>query len=236
MVSAQRSRLRAALRAADLLGRPLTGAEQNALTEAISYFEKMMPSLFHEKQSHGTVLEDPFIPSQMSFAALAGLFTCLTTACWCGSRDSRLVRLRMSAIPRGVWLDYVSDCLALAVMGMSSLLAVLLPGEGIPILAVAAYALCVSALSLALIRLTALEGRVDALAPFLSLILCLLGGCFIDLSQLSLQAELFTLISPPGLAVRAAEGFWPAYVILGARSMACFALGFPRRKNDHHKS
>ena len=189
-----------------------------------------MPPLFHEKQSHGMVLEDPFIPGQMSFAALAGLFTCLTTACWCGSRDSRLVRLRMSAIPRGVWLAYGSDCLALAVMGMLSLLAVLLPGGEVPILAAAAYALCAAALSLALIRLTALEGRVDALAPFLSLMLCLLGGCFIDLSQLSPQAGLFALIAPPGLAVKAAEGFWPAYVILGAQSLAFFALGFPRRR------
>ena len=230
MVSAQRSRLRAALQAADLLGRPLTETERSALTETIDHFEETMPPLFHIRQSQGAVLEGLFVPGQMSFAALACLFTCLTAACWCGSRDSRLTRLRMSVIPRGVWLAYGSDCLALAALGLLSLLAVLLPVGEIPLPAAVLYALCAAALALALVRLTALEGRVDALAPFLSLLLCLLGGCFIDLSQLSPKAELLTLIVPPGLAARAAEGFWPAYGILSAEALACFALGFPRRE------
>ena len=229
MVSAQRSRLRAALQAADLLGRPLSEAERITLNETVSHFEETMPPLFHVKQSSGAVLEDPFIPSQMSFAALAGLFTCLTAACWCGSRDNSLTLLRMTAIPRGIWLAYGSDCLALAALGMLSVLAVLLPGKETPIPAAAVYALCAAALSLALVRLTALEGRVDALAPFLSLLLCLLGGCFVDLSQLSPNAELLTLIAPPGLAVRAAEGFLPAHAILSVQALAFFALGFPRQ-------
>ena len=229
MAAAQRSRLRAALQAADLLGRPLTETERIALTGTIRAFEETMPPLFHIRQSQGMVLEELFVPGQMSFAALAGLFTCLTAACWCGSRDSRLTRRRMSAIPRGVWLAYGSDCLALAALGLLSLLAVLLPGGEVPVPAAALYALCAAALSLSMVRLTAPEGRVDAFAPFLSLLLCLLGGCFIDLSQLSPRAELLTLIAPPGLAVRAAEGFWPAYLILAAQALACFALGFPRR-------
>ena len=174
-------------------------------------------------------MEDLFVPGQMSFAALAGLFTCLTAASWCGSRDSRLVRLRMSAIPRGAGLADGSDCLALAALGLLALLAVLLPVGEVPLLAAAVYALCAAALSLALVRLTALEGRVDALAPFLALLLCLLGGCFIDLSQLSPKAELLAMTAPPGLAVRAAQGVLPAYGILAAEALACFALGFPRR-------
>ena len=229
MVSAQRSRLRAALQAADLLGRPLTGAEQVTLPRTIDRFEETMPPLFHIRRSGGAAPDELFAPSQMSFAALAGLFTCLTAASWCGSRDSRLTRRRMSAIPRGVWLDYGSDCLALAALGLLSLLAVLLPGGEVPVPAAAAYALCAAALSLALIPLTALEGRVDAFAPFLALLLCLLGGCFIDLSQLSPKAELLAMIVPPGLAVRATQGVWPAYAILGAQALACFALGAPRR-------
>ena len=229
MVAAERSRLRSALLAGELLGRPLTETEKIMLNDAISSFEETMPPLFHIGQSNGAALDDLFVPGQMSFAALAGLFTCLTAACWCGSQDSRLVRRRMSAIPRGLWLAYGSDCLALAALGLLALLAVLLPVGEAPIFAAAAYALCAAALSLALTRLTALEGRVDALAPLLALLLCLLGGCFIDLSQLSPTAELLALIAPPGLAVRAAEGLRLAYGILAAQALACFALGFPRR-------
>ena len=229
MVAAQRSRQRAALQAAEFLDRPLTEAEQTALTGIISDYEKTMPPLFYIGRSSGTGLDELFVPSQMSFAALAGLFTCLTAASWCGSRDSRLTRRRMSAIPRGIWLAYGSDCLALAALGLLSLLAVLLPGGEVPIPAAAAYALCAAALSLALVRLTALEGRVDGLAPLLALLLCLLGGCFMDLSQLSPQAELLAMIAPPGLAVRVAQGVLPAYGILAAQTLVCFALGFPRR-------
>ena len=229
MAAAQRSRQRAALQAAEFLGRSLTEAERFALTGIISDFEETMPPLFHIGRSNGAGLDELFVPGQMSFAALAGLFTCLTAASWCGSRDSRLVRRRMSAIPRGVWLAYGSDCLALAALGLLSLLAVLLPGGEVPVPAAIVYALCAAALSLALVRLTALEGRVDALAPFLALLLCLLGGCFVDLSQLSPKAELLAMLVPPGLAVRAAQGVWPAYAVLAAHALACFALGFPRR-------
>ena len=229
MVSAQRSRQRAVLLSAELLGRPITDGERLALGEIISGYEKAMPPLFHIGRSSGAGLDGLFVPGQMSFAALAGLFTCLTAASWCGSRDSRLALRRMSAIPRGVWLAYGSDCLALAALGLLSLLAVLLPGGEVPLPAAALYALCAAALSLALTRLAALEGRVDALAPFLALLLCLLGGCFIDLSRLSPRTELLAMIAPPGLAARAAQGVWPAYGILGAETAACFALGFPRR-------
>ena len=229
LAAAQRSRRRAALEAAELLGRPLTEGERTALAGTIGRFEEIMPPLFHLEQSQGAGLDGLFVPGQMSFAALAGLFTCLTAASWCGSRDGRLTRRRMSAIPRGAWLAYGSDCLALAALGLLALLAVLLPVGEAPIPAAVLYALCAAALSRALVRLTALEGRVDALAPFLALLLCLLGGCFLDLSRLSPRTELLAMFVPPGLAARAAEGVLPAYGILAAEALACFALGFPRR-------
>ena len=229
MVAAQRSRQRAALLAGDFLGRPLSEGERLALSGTISYFEETMPPLFRIRPSGGAPLDELFVPGQMSFAALAGLFTCLTAASWCGSRDSSLVRRRMSAIPRGAWLACGSDCLALAALGFFSLLAVLSPAGEVPVLAALVYALCAAAFSLALTRLTALEGRVDALAPLLALLFCLLGGCFADLSRLSPQAELLAMIAPPGLAVRASQGVLPAYGILGTEAIVCFALGFPRR-------
>ena len=112
-------------------------------------------------------------------------------------------------------------------------LAALLPGGGLDgwtLIAAAAYALCGAALALALVRFTAQEGRVDALAPFLALILCLLGGCFLDLSQLSPTAARLALLTPPGLAVRAAQGSPAAAAALLLAGAALLRLGMPRRR------
>ena len=145
----------------------------------------------------------------------------------------------MSGLPWGRLLSYGSDCLALTGLGLACSLAILLP-SGLPepavLGAVLAYAFCASALSLALVRLTALEGRVDGLAPFLALILCLLGGCFLDLSQLSPALARLSLFTPPGLALRAAEGAWgPAAALLGAGALL-FAAGLPRRGHRTNRS
>jgi ABC-type multidrug transport system permease subunit len=91
---------------------------------------------------------------------------------------------------------------------------------------VLAYAFCTAGLSLLLIRLTALEGRVDGLAPFLALVLCLLGGCFMDLGQLSAALEVFSWLTPPGLAVRATEGSQTALAVLLTEGIIWSGAGF----------
>ena len=230
-VSAQRSRLRAIPKAEELMGRTLTAEERAELMDTISAIEADMPPLYHITLIGGGTPDMPFVPGQMSFATLTGLVICLTAACWCGGLDSRMVQSRMYTVPGGALLAYGSDCLALSALGTLSLLAVLLPaGEGVPIIPTIAYALCAAALALALARLTMLEGRVDALAPFLAIILCLLGGCFMDLSQLSSALNALSLLSPLGLAVRAADGALWAAGLLAAEAAVLFVLSFPRQR------
>ena len=232
-VSVQRSRARAVPDAQAHLGRPLTGQEEDRLRALMDEAEASMPPLYHIAAQDGAPAPLPFVPSQVSFAALMALFTLLTSAAWTGGRDGRLVERRMGALPFGRVLSYGSDCLALMGLGLLVTLAVLLCGGGAapwPAAACAAYTACVSALSLVLIRLTSTDGRVDGLAPFLALILCLLGGCFLDLSQLSPGLLAVSLFTPPGLALQAAQGSWPALAALLAAAALLFLLGIRLRR------
>ena len=89
------------------------------------------------------------------------------------------------------------------------------------------YAFTAAALALAVTRFTAQEGRVDALAPFLALILCLLGGCFLDLSQFSSSFALLSSLTPPGLARMAESGSLLALAALLGEGLLFLFLGKP---------
>lgn len=230
-VSAQRSRLRAIGRAQNLMGRDLTDTEMTALQSAIRQAERTIPQLYDLSEEEGPSLSALFTPGQMSFAALAALFTLLTAGSWFGTGGGRMAERRVCAMPRGRVLSYGSDCLALSLLGLLVMAAVLFPGGGgtaAGLSAAAAYALCAAALALALTRASAMAGRVDALAPFLALLLCLLGGCFLDIRALSPAVENAALLSPAGLAVRAAEDSVGAGLALLAEGAALFVLGMPR--------
>ena len=71
---------------------------------------------------------------------------------------------------------------------------------------------------------------MDALAPFAALILCLLGGCFLDLREVSPMMARLAMAVPPGLAQAAAEGSGRALAVLAGEGAALFALGLPRRR------
>ena len=227
---AQRRRLEAASLAGEMMGRALTEEERARLDEEIQAAEDGLPALYHIAHSDGAAGLDPFAPGPMSFAALAALFTLLTAAAWCGSAESRGVERRMASLPRGRALSYVSDLMALTALGFFLMLAVLAPGGGLAraVAPAGLTSLCFAALARMLTRLTAAEGRIDALAPFLALLLCLLGGCFLDFSILSPTMAAATLVSPAGLAVRAAEGSLAAGLTLLAEGGAFALLGRPR--------
>lgn len=236
-VAAQRSRLRAVRLAGEWLG-PLDGTREAELLACIDRAARDASELYHIRTAGGARIADPFLPGPMAFAALAVLFTLLTAAPWSGAEGRRAAR-RLGCLPHGRWLAYGSECLALTVLGFLTALAVLLPAgwECLPTLpGAAAYAFCAAGLSMALTRLTSVEGRVDGLAPLLALGLCLLGGCFMDLSALSPALRALSLLTPPGLAVRAGlavhagTGSLPALVGLIAEGLVFLLLAVPRRE------
>ena len=231
-VAVQRSRLRALDQAQTHLGHALTEQEQQDLLNQIDRIEAEMPPLFQISTSRGAASLSPFYPSPMGFSCLAVLLTLLTAAAWGGSSDSRRVEYRMSSLAWGRLLSYGSDCLALTALGLVMSLAILCPGGEmtLPGLAgAAAYAFAAACLSLAVTRFTALEGRIDALAPFLALILCLLGGCFLDLSQFSPSFAALSSVTPPGLARMVESGSPMAFAALLGEGILFLLLGRPRR-------
>lgn len=230
-VSAQRSRLRGLASAGERLGRDLDERERALLWEEIDRAEASAPLLWRMERTAGGAMPEPFLPSRTGFAALAALLVMLTAAPWSGAEGSRAAR-RMLALPMGGLLAQASGCLALAMLGFAAWLAVLLPGGppgGWAAAGGLAYAFCGAALAQAVSRWTASEGRVDALAPFAALILCLLGGCFMDLGGVSLQMARLALVVPPGLAQAASKGSADALAVLAGEGMGLFVLGLPRR-------
>ena len=231
-VSAQRSRLRGAASAGERLGHTLTEEERDRLWREIDRAEAGAPLLWRIEERDGGAMPAPFLPSRIGFAALAALLAALTAAPWSGEEGKR-VAARMASLPRGRLLAHGGDCCALAGLGFLAWFWTLLPGgwPGVWTLAAgAAYALCCAALAQGLVRWTALEGQMDALAPFAALVLCLLGGCFMDLRGVSPVLARLTLTTPPGLAQAAAEGSAGALAALVAAGAALFALGLPRQR------
>ncbi len=204
-VVAQLRRAQSVNDAGTLLGRELTDAEISRLFELTDRLGAQLPDLYRISYSGGEPAADPFSPSPMSFALLTALFALLTAAAPLGSAESRAVRVRMGSIPRGKAMELASSLVSLTALGYALTALALLPsGSGADsYIAAIPAAFCFAALSLLLARRAGGEGRVDALAPLAALLICLLGGCFMDLSSLSPAAARLTLLSPAGLAFAA---------------------------------
>ncbi len=227
---AQRCKLQAPELARELLGRPLSESELDRLDSLIDAEEQNAPSLYSLTSSDGEPPSDPFVPGPLSLAALAVLLGLVTFAPWSLSADGRRVLRRLRSFPLGGLLYHASDLLALFLLGLLIFLAAFLP-SGPPTAAematAAAYSLCSAALAMALAGARGAEGQVDALAPFLSLVLCLFGGCFADLSSLSPAMERLSLLTAPGLLLRPGTGSALALTLIAA---ALLALGAPLRR------
>lgn len=221
----QRSRLGAADRAAERLGRPLSRQEEFNLLALVDGQMDSRPPLYTIQTARGMPLPPPFLPSPLSFAALTMLFTLFSAAPWCGG--GRRAEARLALLPRGRLLAYGSDWLALAILGAAAGLAALLPAglemDALP--ALAGCALCIAALALLLARVQVQTGRVDALAPVMALLLCLLGGCFLDVSRQIPALARLAWLTPPGLFLAAAEGSAGALAVLLLSGGLFAALG-----------
>ncbi len=225
----QRSRERAYVLAEEKLKHSLSADEAQRLSESLTKAEQGLPELYRITTEKGAEPVSPFLPDSMGFAALGVLLTLLTAAPWSGEEGKRAER-RMLAMPHGLLLSYGSDCYALSLTGLIVSFAALLPDGNVAALpAAAVYSFCAAALALMLTRFTASEGRVDALAPFTALFLCLIGGCFIDLAGFSPALERLALATPPGLALSAAKGDGLSLFFLAAEGAAFVFIGAPRR-------
>ena len=163
----------------------------------------------------GTLWLENFLSSNCLFKQLT-LFLLFTAATWCESPDSKLVNTRLQSMDHGKELAYVSDYLAMMLFGTGTALLVMLP-YGITIrqlAAIAAYVFCCAAFTRLIALITVSEARIDALAPFLALILCLAGGCFTDISHLAGMPAKISMLIPPGALIRAAAGNKGAFLLL----------------------
>lgn len=230
-VIVQRSRLRAVQKAEERLGRALSESETRELMQEISEAEGPRTSLYQIRTSSGRAPVDPFVPGRLSLVSLAVLFTLLTVAPWSRNEDGRLVEKRMYSIPYGRTLSYGSDAIALMGIGLWAGAAILILGETSfeDWMAMTGYVFGATGLSLALMRFTAQEGRVDGIGPFLALILCLAGGCFMDLTQAVPWFAQMARWTLPGQMLLAGEGERWFMGILLAEGALFLAVGAPRR-------
>ena len=236
-VCAQRSAWRAMRIAGNLRGDPLNEAERQTLLAMIEEEKALLPALYQLHYGSGRPAGIPFLPGAEAFAAMASLMLLMTAGSFYGRRDAISASIRMQPLPGGHLLSHGSDLLSLTLTGFIYCMTALLPGlllqavtSGAPPVSFAAalpgraaacflYAFCGGALSLFLVRKSPMEGRIDAMAPVLTVLLCLTGGCFMDLTSLSRGLRFLSLLSPPGLLTGACSGSPAAFAILAAEGL-----------------
>lgn len=213
------------------LGRALTAEEQETLFDLIRDAEKELPPLYTVRTAGGMRADDLFTPQPAHFAVLVLLLTLLMLSTFTGTKEARLVNERLHSMPHGILLSLGSDLFAELIIGIGLLFAFLAGFRsmaafiGAPLFfpAMLAFLVFAACLSLVVSFGTEQEGRVDGLAPFLAMILCLLGGCFSDLSAASGIFRILSYLSPAGLAVHGAGGK-PHCILLLLAEAAVFLL------------
>lgn len=205
-----------------LTGKTLTELDISDLRRCVTEAEKGLPRLYNIATSSGSTPADPFAPTPMAFAALACLFTLLTAA---STFEVKTARRRLKTAKFGHFLSVFPDLLALTGLGLLTVLFVLLPSglQWTDLLPSLAASLALASLALLITRASSAAGRVDALAPLLALLICLLGGCFLNPTSLPPLFQKLTLLSPAGLALAAATSL-PALLALLAESAIFTAL------------
>lgn len=208
MIAGRTAILRSRVWALEESAQRMDGVSQEELFQTIDRLNENQPPLFRITTAQGKT-RSLFQPSSMGFAVLSVTLCALTWAAWTGREDCRRVTGRLRAQPRGRLLARGTDLLALFGLTAVCMCVVLLPaGIGTPqvLWTVLCFSWCMAALALLLTGLSPQAGRVDTLAPFLALILCVLGGCFVDLSQLSPMLQRLAALTPQGMAIQSNGG------------------------------
>ena len=233
-VFVQQAAYRAEQEAASLTGRALSDDEKEHVHRLVEEEAQSLPPLYRISGSAGTKAADPFTPDEVSFLALFLLLAVFTFASFAGRRDATAVTRRLAVSFEGRVLTGVADFLALFAEDLLPAVcflfatgggdAGLLPGLVLFLCASCALAFCVTGAS-------GKTGRVDALAPMLTLLICLLGGCFLDLSVLSPRIAGVMMLSPAGALLFASRGSGTALAVLAAQSVLFFAIGMRKCYN-----
>lgn len=240
-VSVQLAQARGLRMASQLLGRSLSQEEQAALMQMMQTGMENLPSLYtlREDGSEQVTVSDPFTPTALGCVVMVVLFTLLTWGAWTGYPDARLVENRLRSVPSGAALSYLSDILALCLIGWIGGMVCLLAGNAADKSSIAAlffYVPCVAGITLFLTRFSALSGRIDILAPFLSLVTCLLGGCFGALDTLSPHLALLSKLTPQGMALSAVRGdLYSWWILVGAMVLFLWLGGIRKNCVDRNK-
>ena len=204
-------------------GVTLTEDQQKALLEEMEAWAENVPPLYILKsESSGNVTEDALQPGVAGVAILAVTLFVFGAAAGFGTREHKRIRQRMRSVRHGSLYLYGREVGKLLLTG--AVISVVLclglrsvtTDTGFRNLAIALTALVpvMTGLSLILVRLFPAGERTDLLAPAVSLILCLAGGCFLKLSALSDGFLSVMRVTPTGLALLASGGDVVSCIVL----------------------
>lgn len=234
----QLARLRGLKDAEKILGRALESGQRDELLVLMESEEQKLPKIYELGSSEGGGLNKLFTPSPLGFSTLVIMLTIFTVTPFMGSVSAKRVAERMLASPHGLITSYASDVLAVFAIGLVVGVAALLPlgiSGAATLLALVLYTFCVSCLGLFLSGFGGVSGKMDAVAPFIVLITCLVGGCFGSLKQLSPTTGLLSFLTPQGLAIEAAEGNPIFLVLVFLPGVIFLTLGFFKFKSNSYK-
>ncbi|MBR0164273.1 MAG: ABC transporter permease [Lachnospiraceae bacterium] len=232
-VAVQRAHFRAYTDTEKMTGQSLSEQDKEVLDARIGEALHQMPAVYRIHYANGAPVTDPFLPPRTGFLALCLILMLLTAAAFTARRDARSAERRLLGMRTAFALTFGADFGALFWYGLLLSVCFFLPGglpAGAEVLSVCAFLVCICAFSLMLTRIAATAGRVDALAPILTLLICLAGGCFLDWSALSATLSGLMMLSPAGSALMLLRGQREAVLVLLAQTGLFMICAVPKRR------
>ena len=233
-VTVRRTREDAVMLAEERLSRQLSGEELRALDDSIGRMRKELPPPLRVYEAGGAAPKDPFVPDRITFVWFLVLMLGLLLADFSSSGEARQISFRMRSLPGGRLLSSLSDIFTLAsacfVPGFT-----FLAGAGLiygRIAALLSFSFFVSCFGLLIAGCSASEGRIDGLACYLSILLCILGGCFLDIGMLAPETAWVVRLSPVGAAQAAENGSAAGYAVLICGGILCGLISMKRGSAD----
>lgn len=224
-IIAEQSFYKARKMAEEKLSKKLTDSESHQLAKIIEKFRTKMPPVYILRSIGGEEKADPFIPDSMSLSFLVvTLFSFTLTAVY-GNRDAKAASVRIKQLLNGRNLSLCGDVIPVFVVLCVIQFSCLRYCKNLSVFVFAGcilYSLLITMLGLLVAGKTHTEGRVDGLACFIAMFLCLLGGCFININDIEGAMHYVTWLSPVGLAQSTIKGEWLAAILLAIENIILF--------------